>query len=47
MERRKIPLLGAVPRVCAKCSQHFRPMTERQWAHNRRQHELLSKKHKA
>jgi hypothetical protein len=45
MPRRRILPVGAIPRVCAMCHRHFHPMTEREWAHNRRQHELLSLKH--
>lgn len=45
MPRRKKLPPGAIPRVCLKCGQHFLAMTEREWEHNRRQHELLSKKH--
>jgi hypothetical protein len=45
MPRRNVFPAGAIPRVCTQCGQHFRPMTEREWAHNRRQHELLSLKH--
>jgi len=45
MPRRKVLPVGAISRVCALCGQHFRPMTEREWAHNRRQHEESSLKH--
>jgi hypothetical protein len=45
MPRRKKLPIGAVPRVCLKCGQHFRPMTDLEWEHNRRQHELGSRKH--
>ena len=45
MPRRKILPFGAVPRVCVMCGKHFRAMTEREWEHNRRLHELLSKRH--
>jgi hypothetical protein len=46
MPRRKILPVGAVPRMCVMCGKHFRPMTEREWEHNRRLHEQLSLKHK-
>ncbi len=45
MPRRKSLPAGAVPRICQKCGHHFRPMTDREWEHNRRQHEQLSLKH--
>jgi hypothetical protein len=42
--QRKVPP-GAVPRVCAECGKHFRPMTDRQWKAVRLVHELTSKRH--
>jgi hypothetical protein len=43
-QQRELPL-GAVPRRCAQCGKSFRAMTDRQWDHVRREHELLSSKH--
>jgi hypothetical protein len=45
MPRRTNLPFGAVPRICVKCDQHFRPMTEREWERTRRIHEQSSKKH--